>query len=64
MGCFIEKRLKRLEEERKNALEMAQETNQKTKESTKGKQSLIFILGVGGTLLKDFSILFFQSSFL
>jgi F0F1-type ATP synthase membrane subunit b/b' len=41
MRCFIEERLKRLEEKRKNALEMAQKTNQKIEESKKGKQSLI-----------------------
>jgi hypothetical protein len=40
LRCFIEERLKRLEEKRKNALEMAQKTNQETEESKKGEQSL------------------------
>jgi hypothetical protein len=37
LRCFIEERLKRLEEKRKNALEMAQKTNQETEEGKKGK---------------------------
>jgi|GEM_PF-5402366 hypothetical protein len=69
MRCFIEERLKRLEKERKDALEVAQETNQKTEKSKKGKQSLnvrvlIAYRSFGPHSTETVSVNFSQSSFL
>lgn len=65
MRCLVEEKFKRLEETRKNAMEVEKEEDQETEESKKSQQDLIsgsFHLLAGRTPFNIFFIIFVHIS--